>query len=279
MVWATWTEPVHRLGREHEAALEELLEQDRVVNLFLLGMLASVPIDRVHWYGRIDGDRVRAAALVLSGRLCVPYAPDPEDARALALHLDRHERPCMSVGPRGAVDALWAVWSRRARPVRVHDQRLYVLRSRPLHGPDLRVRRARHEDWPVIARYARSMEIEDIGHDPAAEDPRTHVRVVQDRIAAGRTWVLEDEGEIVFLIHTGTTVPWGCQIGGTYVPPPHRGRGWARLGTAEVCARLMGAYELITLHVNERNTPAVRTYERVGFERDAAFRLVRCEVP
>lgn len=277
MAWATRSEPVQRLAREHEHALEELLEQDRVVNLFLLGMIGSVPMDRVHWYGRVDGDRLRAAALVLPGRLCVPYAPDRDDASELARHLDRREAPCMSVGPRGAVDALWEAWGRRARPVRVHDQRLYVLRSRPPHGPDLRVRRARHEDWPVVARYARMMEIEDIGRDPAEEDPRAHDRVVQDRIAAGRTWVLEDEGEIVFVINTGTTVPWGCQVGGTYVPVPHRGRGWAKLGTAEVCARLMAAYPLVTLHVNESNAPAVRAYERVGFQRDAAFRLIRCE--
>lgn len=265
---------VRRLAREHEAALEELLEQDRVLNLFLLGMLAGIPIQRVHWYGVLDEDCVRATALVLPGRLCVPFAPDPGDGALLARHLLRHEAPCTSVGPRDTVDLLWEQWGQRTRPARIYDQRLYVLREMPPHGPDLRVRRARHEEWPVISRNAILMELEDLGRDPSAEDPRRHDRVVQDRIAAGRTWVVEEEGEIVYQINAGTTLPWGCQVGGTWVPVAHRGRGWAQLGTAEVCARLMKVHPIVTLHVREDNLPAVRVYEKVGFERSTPLRLI-----
>jgi len=274
MAWASRHDAVRALTREHEHALEELLDTDREVNLFLLGMLAQVPIERCHWYGLLDGDRVRATALLLPGRLCVPFAPDAEDASLLARHLARREAPCMTVGPREAVDRVWEEWGRARAPRRVFDQRLYVLREPPACGPDLRVRRARHEDWPVVARYAVLMQLEDLGTDPSAEDPRAHDRVVQDRIAAGRTWVVEDEGEIVYQINTGTSLPWGCQVGGTYVPVPHRRRGWGTLGTAEVCGRLMKVHPLVTLHVNEANTPAVRAYERVGFQRSAPFRLV-----
>lgn len=266
--------PVRRLAGEHEAALEELLEHDRVLNLFLLGMLGSVPLDRLHWYGVPDGDRLRAAVLVLPGRLCVPYAPEPQDAVAIARHLDRHERPCTSIGPRAAVDAIWEAWGQRSRPAQVHAQRLYALRTPPPHGPDLRVRRARHEDWPVVSRNAILMELEDLGRDPSADDPRRHERVVQDRIAAGRTWVVEHEGDIVYQINAGTALPWGCQVGGTYVPHAHRGQGWAQLGTAEVCARLMKVHPLVTLHVREDNAPAVRVYENVGFQRATPLRLV-----
>src|SRR5687767_8980727 len=107
---------VVRLAVEDEPAIEALLLQDEVVNLFLTGFLAVHPVDRAWWYGVGDrhgagGARVRAVVLVLPGRLAVPWALDPADAARLGIHLAEQHRPCMLVGPRAACDALWARWA------------------------------------------------------------------------------------------------------------------------------------------------------------------------
>jgi hypothetical protein len=41
-----------------------------------------------------------------------------------------------------------------------------------------------------------------------------------------------------------------------------------------VCRRLIADVPMVTLHVNEANHPAVRSYEAVGFRRSTPFRLM-----
>jgi GNAT superfamily N-acetyltransferase len=267
-------EAVERLARSHEPAIQELLEQDEVINLFLLGFLQTHPVDRAWWYGVLDGDRVLATVLVLPGRLAVPYCPEPSDAARLGEHLYHLHRPSLLVGPREASDALWKRWTRDRRPTRAHDQRLYVLDAAPAGDDPPGFRRASYTDWPAVADLSAAMELEDLGIDPAADNPLLHNQVVRERVNAGRTWIIERDGEILFQVNVGTTNVVGCQIGGTYVPPRHRGRGLAKVGIAALGRRLLARYPRVTLHVNEANVPAVRVYEHVGYRRDAAFRLI-----
>lgn len=263
---------VFLLHSDDEPALEELLLEDPTQNLFLLGML-STGVGRASWYAVAEGDRLRAVAMVL-GRLCVPFAPRPKDATGLGSHLATRHTPDLVVGPREAVDALLAYWTPKKPGVR-YDQRLYVLDRPPAQAPDLAVKRAEPGHADRIAPLAAAMEREDLGRGPA--NPDVHHAVVRDRIAEGRTWIAEEGGEIVFLINVGTRHPFGCQVGGTYVPPPHRGRGLGTRGMVAVAHRLLAEHPRVTLHVNEANTPAVRAYERAGFRSGAPYRLILME--
>lgn len=243
-------------------------------NLFLLGFLDANSLARGLWYGVTDRERVRAVVLVLPGRLAVPFALEPGLAGDLGRMLKPRHPPCMVVGPRAACDALWDAWARDVTPERFYDQRLYVCSAAPPGGPVAGFRKATLSEWEIVARQAGRMEEEDLGRNPAREHPELHEQVVRDRIRNGKTWVIERDGAIVFQINVGTALPIGCQVGGTYVPPEHRGAGLATEGMRELCRRLLPKHRIVTLHVNEANTPAVTVYERSGFERSTPFRLI-----
>jgi predicted GNAT family acetyltransferase len=265
-------DPVRRLTVDDEPALTALLEQAPVVNLFLRGFLAAHPVDRGWWYGV---GRVRAAVLVVPARVAVPFAPDPSDAAQLGRHLREQHATTLLVGPRAACDALYRAWAPAVPPTRVHDQRLYVLAGEPA-GPITEpegFRVARPEDAPLVSVEAARMELEDLGTDPRRDAAR-HEEAVRERIRSGRTFVIERRGELVFQVNVGTQHPDGCQLGGTWVPPEHRRGGLATLGVEATCRRLLRSAPRVTLHVNESNTGAVRVYEKVGFTRDEAFRLL-----
>lgn len=265
---------IARLGPQHEAAAVELLDEDPVQNLFLLGFLDEAALERAYWYGALDGDRVRGLVMVLPGRLAVPWSPDEDAAFALGDTLRRRHHPTMMVGPRAHTDRIWSRWGHGADTRCYYDQELYLATSAP-PGPRMRgFRRAVASEWPVLARFAAEMELEDLGRDPRIDDGELHERLVQDRAASGRTLVVERSGELVFQINLGTTSPRGCQVGGTYVPPEHRGHGLATEAMREVVRRLVPRYGLVTLHVNGANRPAVRVYEKSGFRRVAPFRLI-----
>ncbi len=266
-----------RLDPSDEPAIEELLTESPVLNLFLLGFLAVHPVDRAWWYGVDAGrgdERLGGVVMVLPGRLAVPFCPNPILATALGKTLRALHRPCMLVGPREACDRIWAEWGPSAPVLRHYEQRLYVLESMPDGAPPEGFRRGTDQDLDVVAAQASAMTLEDLGFDPADESPSAHRTTVQDRLRAGRTWVLERHGEIVFQINVGTVSRRGCQVGGTYVPPEHRGHGYATLGVEATCRRLLSLHPLVTLHVNEANLPAVRVYEKVGFQRREPMRLI-----
>lgn len=265
---------VVRLTDRHAPAIEERLLEAPSVNLFLLGYLDAVPIARSTWYGVTDGDHVGGVVLLVPGRLAVPWSVDPDHARALGATLRGRHAPCMMVGPREACDALWSAWADASTPLdRWHDQRLYVceraLPSEPLAG----FRRAHLGDLDVLVAQSAAMEWEDVGRRVLARDPVGYRAIVQRRVESGQTWVVERQGALLFQINVGTVTRWGVQVGGTFVPPEHRGQGMATAGMTELCRRLLLRHRAVTLHVHEANTAAVRAYERAGFVRDAAYRL------
>jgi RimJ/RimL family protein N-acetyltransferase len=262
---------VRRLGAEDEPALRALLDASPVVNLFLRAWLDAHPVDRGYWYGTAD---LGAAVMVVPGRVTVPFAPDDGAAAQLGGHLRAQHSPTLLVGPRAACDGLWAGWANGWSPRRRHDQRLYVHDGRPPEGDDPPgLRLAALADAPAVAHESGRMEREDTGVDPT-RDLAGHLEAVRERIRTGRTFVIEERPGLVFQVHVGTLHPDGAQLGGTWVPPRARGRGLATAGVGAVVRRLRAIAPRVTLHVHEANAPAVRVYEKVGFRRDAPYRLI-----
>lgn len=79
--------------------------------------------------------------------------------------------------------------------------------------------------------------------------------------------VAEEAGAIVAAAGTHFAYPALAQVGNVLTDPAHRGRGWARACTAAVTARLVAqGHATISLFVATGNAPAVRVYERLGYE-------------
>ncbi|MBX2799186.1 MAG: GNAT family N-acetyltransferase [Myxococcales bacterium] len=268
------TDRVERLSPDDQSEMLTLLEQNVVVNLFLLGFVRTHALSRGRWYGAFEDGALTGIVLVIANRLTVPFCPDPVDAARIGEQLYHLHRPTLMVGPRAASDALWERWTRGRSPSRSFDQRLYVLQKAPEGSDPAGFRRASYEEWPVIADHSAAMELEDIGVDPSAADPALHDEVVRERVKSGRTWVIERDDDVLFQVNVGTSHEDGCQIGGTYVPPEHRGHGLATAGIAALSRRLLARHPAVTLHVNEANGSAVRVYERCGYQADAPFRLI-----
>lgn len=271
-----------RLDNGHHALVKDFLERRPRVNLFLLGVLWRYGLQHTDdslWLGAFDGQGTLRAVVFAPGGApgggpAGTAVPDGEagPCELLGVELGRRGGTHMVVGPRGPADALWTGLGDPPARVR-YDQRLYVA-SGDLGTVGLAVERARAADIPLLADYAGEMMREDLGADPRQVDPSGHYLRVKARVGRGSSWVHRREGTVAFVVDVGTDVPLGAQVGGTYVPPAFRGQGIAREGMRAVAARLLHRVPLVTLHVNEANTAAVRCYEGAGFVRDAAFRLI-----
>lgn len=269
-----------------QAEARALLRENIPANLFLLGLLdGKAEEESISLYGLwresepAAGDesrknRLKAVVGVSRGGLVVPWAPSLEDAHALGSFLRSERSVVMAVGPRDSCDAIWSEQRFRLPPRLFYDQRLYVcLHPSPGHA-FLGQRLARPEDLPILEKLSSRMMLEDLGFDPGANDPELHRLQVERRIRRSCTWVVEHSGTILFKVDVGTWTPDGLTLGGTYVPPHWRGRGICTSAMRGVTRTLLTKVPLVSLHVNELNTRAVRAYEGAGYERVDAFRIV-----
>jgi RimJ/RimL family protein N-acetyltransferase len=108
--------------------------------------------------------------------------------------------------------------------------------------------------------------------------PREQVAALAERdiasyVAAGSHRVLLVAGKPVALTGFNARLPEIVQVGGVYVPPELRGRGYARLAVALhlVEARAQGAVRAVLFAANDA---AARAYRAIGFQRTGVMALV-----
>lgn len=260
----------------------ELLSRDRVTNLFLLDKLEKTGFaadGRDRWVG-VRGPDGALACLAYTARERVGRPADTvvpwgaaEHCPALGARIRQEGGTRMLVGPRAACDGVWAGLG-RPPPRRHHEQRLYVVDRQP-DGPRSPVARATLDDVPALTEMQAGMLGDDLGIAREDLDIDILARRVQDKVLTGSTWVVKEDGRIVFVVSVGFRTPHGAQLGGTYVWPVDRGRGVATRAVRGVVHTLLGdGLPRVTLHVHEANEPAVRCYVSAGFRPHAPFRLM-----
>ena len=120
-----------------------------------------------------------------------------------------------------------------------------------------------------------AMFTEEIGYAPYVGSAAAYRAGVQRLVMGGRTFVLMDGARVRFKADVGSLASGVAQIQGVWIDPAWRGRGLA----APCMARVVDLVEAelaptVSLYVNGYNTPALRAYERAGFERVGTFATV-----
>jgi len=266
--------------RDVEEALA-LVDRDPVANVFVGARLHAAGLDTWRlgaevWGHVVDGE---LDALCYAGANLVPVAAGPEAVRAFAERAKRLGRRCSSiVGPREAVEPLWALlepqWG-AARDVR-RNQPLMTISGAPAVAPDPNVRLVRPDEVDVLLPACIDMFTEEVGVSPLAGDGGVLYRArVAELISARRAMARIENRRVVFKAEVGAAVPGACQVQGVWVDPALRGQGHSVAGMAAVVELARAEIApVVSLYVNDYNTPARKAYERVGFEQVGTFMSV-----
>ncbi|MFD8689717.1 GNAT family N-acetyltransferase [Streptomyces sp. NPDC059651] len=259
-----------------------VLESEPVANAFVTSRVQIAGLDPWRlggemwgWYA--DG---RLRSLCYSGANLVPICATPEAVRAFADRARRAGRRCSSiVGPAGPTAQLWRLlepgWG-PAREVRA-NQPLMVTESPSADvAPDPLVRRVRKDEIDVLMPACVDMFTEEVGISPLAGDGGLLYQArVAELVGAGRSFARIDDGKVVFKAEIGATTAQACQIQGVWVAPEFRGRGHSETGMAAVLKyALADVAPIVSLYVNDYNTPARKAYRRIGFRETGAFMSV-----
>ncbi|MBD3782682.1 MAG: GNAT family N-acetyltransferase, partial [Micrococcales bacterium] len=116
---------------------------------------------------------------------------------------------------------------------------------------------------------------EEIGYRPYSGSSRGYRASLAGLVARGHTFVVVEDGEVVFKTDIGSLALGCAQLQGVWVAPHLRGHGHAVPMLAAVLEQVMaGDAPLVSLYVNDFNAAARATYERLGFRQVGEFSTV-----
>lgn len=242
---------------------------------FLMALLERHALNDL--VGVFDAGELRVVASV-SGN-CVTTDLDADTARALGEFLGAAGRRAASiVGRHDDVVQLWlAIEGRWGRPRDLRRrQPLMVLTAPPKIAADPQVRRSLPAELDIVLPACIEMFTQEVGVSPVAHGMHNaYRRRIEDNIASGRSFIRRDGATVAFKAEIGAISSAACQVQGVWVRPDLRGHGLAAPAMAAVAAEAMRSIApAVELYVNDFNTAARKTYERIGFVQVDTFRTV-----
>ncbi len=261
--------------------VHELIGAQPIAHCFLASRLMTSTGAFAGWGGEAWGymsDDTLGSGLFLGANV-VPLGTDAQARAAFATRLRLTGRRGSSiVGYADEVLDLWRLiepaWG-VARDVRAR-QPLLSIQEPPHTEPDGDVRRVRPDEIDLLLPACIAMFTEEVGVSPVTGGLLHAYRSrIAELIAEGRALARIDDGKVVFKAEIGAASSAACQVQGVWVDPALRGRGLAAPGMAAVVdyARREIA-PTVSLYVNDFNTAARRTYDRVGFQEIGTFATI-----
>jgi predicted GNAT family acetyltransferase len=275
------SEQARLLDDRDRAAALELCGTDPVANVFVESRIRALGADQLRLGAQLWGFEHggRLVSLCYSGANLVPVQAGPAAVAAFADRALRQGRRCSSlVGPSAAVSELWGFlrpyWG-PARDVRA-AQPLMAIDGPPAVAPDPGVRRVRSDEIDILLPASIAMFTEEVGVSPLAGDGGVSYRArVTELVRAGRALARIEDGRVIFKAEIGAATPQSCQVQGVWVRPEFRGQGIAAPGMAAVVDYARAAIApIVSLYVNDFNTPGRATYNRAGFREVGEFMSV-----
>jgi predicted GNAT family acetyltransferase len=274
--------PVQILGDEDRVAALDYCAGDPQASVFVAARLVSGPISsrQDNLLAVRDEDGTLESMCWASANV-VPLGLTPETAPHYADRLRRRRHRIASIlGPTDQVRMLWThlepEWG-RARAVRSR-QPLMATRTPPSAlgvRTDPRVRPARPGEVDLVLPAAEHMFTAEIGYAPYSGSPRSYRQSIEALVEAGQTYVVVEDGRVVFKADVGSVALDCCQIQGVWLAPDLRGRGLATSFMAAALEQILADHAShATLYVNDFNIPAIATYRACGMTEIGSFTTV-----
>ena len=260
---------------------EELTEKDRaeVVSFLLERPLHTVclaglirdnglvsPHNRGTFYGcRNSEGRLEGVALI--GHHTLVEARTQRASQEFALIAQCCTNTHLIMGELDKVEEFWNHYADEGRPMRLACRELLFELRRPVGAAGevegLRLATAADLDL-IVPVQAHLVEMES-QLNPLDADPEGFRARCLRRIEMGRTWVIVEDGLLLFKAEVQADTPEVIYLEGVWVDPSVRGTGAGRKYMAELCRLMFARTRTVCLLVNEEHERAHRFYRACGF--------------
>jgi uncharacterized protein len=254
--------------------------KDAAHNMYLLGIIDEFGIvchpDRepFQFYGHFKNEMLTAVVFVGGkGGLVVPSAGALTDIVDIAKELTNKIQIQSSLGEKSLVDVL--LQHVGGQPKYSKLQKIFSVTADdlgPFTNPMLRL--ATESDVTQLFSMAAEAQIELVQRDPRTEDNEGFMRRVHQRVKTKRTYVLEENGTLVFKLDVGGRSTSGAELEGLYTVPGERNKGHATLCLGQISRFLLSSLPRLTVRVDESASHFAGIARKVGYSPGRVQRLV-----
>ena len=272
---------VEPLAPKHLESLKALLAREPSHNLYLLGLLeefgivpASGRAPFTFWGRFVSGELTAAIFVGGSGGMVVPSSNLPNAIADIARTLNGKVKLGAALGEKGCIDMLLQHLG-TPRPKVSRAQRLFAVSADdlgPFTNPNLRL--AVDLDVEQLIPMAAQAVQEIMQRNPLEEDPEGFPLRVRQRVRSKRTYVLEENGQLVFKVDVGSRSQFGAELEGLFTVQGERRRGHATLSLGQISRHLLSSLPRLTIRVDDLDPALAGVARKVGYLAGRAQRLV-----
>jgi uncharacterized protein len=230
------------------------------------------PHNRGTFYGcRNSEGRLEGVALV--GHATLIEARTLRAMQEFALVAQTHTRTHMILGEQEKVEQFWNFYADEGQEMRIACRELFfeIRHAMQAREEAVGLRRAALEDLDEIAPVQAAMAEYESGINPLEVDPEGFRARCARRIEMGRTWVLVENGKLIFKADIQADTPDVIYLEGIWVSPEDRGKGIGRKCMRQLCRDLLTRTKAVCVLVNEDNERAHTFYRMCNFKKRAVY--------
>ena len=260
----------YRLKNEDQVEVLEFLRERPLQTAVMSGLITDNGIkstlNRGSFYGCRDAaGAIQAVALI--GHAIFLESRCDQALKELARLAQGFDGTHMIMGEQKMVECFWASYSEGGQLLRhLGREVLLELNQAP---PDLatvaELRLANSNDLSLIVPTHAAMAREESGVNPLEKDPEGFRIRCHRRIEQGRTWVLIEDGELIFKADIIVDTPEVIYVEGVCVHPERRRQGIGSRCVTQLSSQLLQRAKSISLLVNEQRHSAIRFFQNLGF--------------
>ena len=249
----------------HTVAMMSLIHDNGIVS----------PFNRGTFYGCRDlNGQLEGVALVGHATLMETVSD-----RALAA-LAQVARECpnthMIMGEKERVDDFWSHYTDTGRRQRLACREWLFELSWPIEARErvAELRPARVEELELVMPVQAELAFAESGVNPLEVDPKGFRERCLRRIEQGRTWVVVENGVLIFKADVISKTPEVNYLEGIWLREDRRHKNVGTRFMSDLMRRLLEDTKSICLLVNETNQWAQRFYRKCGFHFRATYETI-----
>jgi ribosomal protein S18 acetylase RimI-like enzyme len=267
------------LVNDDEAEVLEFLAQRPIHTVTMMSLIHDngivSPFNRGTFYGCRDlNGKLEGVALV--GHATLMETVSDRALAALAQVAQQCANTHMIMGERERVADFWGHYAASGRQQRLACREWLFELSWPIEArePVAGLRRATLAELELVAPVQAQLAFAESGINPLNVDPRGFVRRCRRRIEQGRTWVVVEDGKLIFKADVISRTREVNYLEGIWICEERRANGSGLRFMSDLMRRLLEETKSVCLFVNETNTLAQNFYRKCGFHFRATYETI-----
>jgi uncharacterized protein len=258
-----------RLTAQDEPEVLRFLQQRALHNAVMTGRIMDNGIESNFNRGSFFGCRDAADNLVgvaLIGHGVFLDARSEDALREFARLAQDFPRAHMLMGEQEMIERFWTFYAPNGQAKRRRGREVLLEITHPAPADTVaNLRLATAADLSLIVPVHATMACEESGVNPLEVDPDGFRERCRRRVAAGRTWILVEQNQLVFKVDVISDTSEVIYLEGIYVHPEQRRKGHASRCLTQLIHSLLTRSGSVSVLVNQERQPALDFFNKLGF--------------